>query len=89
MSNSMDRPHDAGNVENLSEAPFARYRQDARRLDDELSAELADISHAFMDGQIDAVEGAERRLAAMGKHRDAARALRELHFPEPIEGDQP
>ena len=81
MSNSMNDPDQPGNVENLSEAPIARFGQDARRLDDALSAELAEISHRYLDGQIDVVQAADLRISALQDHLARMRGLRELHFP--------
>lgn len=82
MSNSMN---DAGNLGN---APYARFGREARRLDDELAAELAEISHAYMDEQIDVVTAADRRITALEQHLAELRTLRELHFPGSTTGGQ-
>jgi uncharacterized protein involved in exopolysaccharide biosynthesis len=76
--NDQDGP---GNVENPTPGPVARFGEAARRLDDALSAELAEISHRYLDGQITVIEAADLRISALQDHLAQMRALRELHFP--------
>jgi hypothetical protein len=73
-------------VENYGNTPHGHFIRDARRLDERLDARLADIIRRTDDGEINVVQAAGERIAALEQHLGDMRMLRELHFPGPAAG---